>query len=79
MLQKDRDSDFSLCFLVDPNFQYDKDTGLSSKDLQRRVPKTGGWLRQCHMMKELGAGDADFGNEEIQQDMFSKERSKTWT
>lgn len=24
------------------------------------------------MMKELGAGDADFGNEEIQQDMFSK-------
>lgn len=41
-------------------------------------PRQGGVAKTMHMMKELGAGDADFGNEEIQQDMFSKERSKIW-
>lgn len=28
------------------------------------------------MVKESGAGDADFGEEEVQGDMVSKERSK---
>ena len=30
------------------------------------------------MVKESGAGDADFGEEEAQGDMVSKERSKIW-
>lgn len=54
----------SACFLVSPNFQYDKDTGLSSKkDLQRRCPRQGVAKTVPYDEGTAGAGDADFGNE----------------
>jgi len=36
------------------------------------------WLRQCHRIKELAAGDVDFGNKGIRQDIFSKSRTLFW-